>query len=338
MKYRRLPGKKRGFYRTCSLWLGDDHLLGVESSGFSEDYHRFYFKDIQAIIARKTARSKIWSGVLAALLVLAAIAAFMAIRKHQSMGATVYAVLGGGFLVGLAINLFRGTSCVCHVQMPLAIHEWPSLRRFKQVRRLLEELRPRIQTFQGSLPIPEMRKRVDQMLVISSAAAAAGWQSPASRPLRALGRAYGGALHWSLFGLLAVDIGLTVVQYYHNNLAWSLMSLCFGLTLFILAIMALSRHTDSQVPVLARISTWVTLVNLFAISFFSYCYLFYYYFKGHRWDVLGNQWSEFSVMAEIKPFEHPPMATAYLCYLMVAGICCISGFLAMASWRRSSTK
>ena len=34
----------------ASLWQGKDHLLSIDSSGYTEEYKRFYYRDIQAII------------------------------------------------------------------------------------------------------------------------------------------------------------------------------------------------------------------------------------------------------------------------------------------------
>src|SRR5215813_3727271 len=48
--YRRLPGRRRGFLFGSSVWLGTDYLLLVKSARFREDYKRFYFPDIQAIV------------------------------------------------------------------------------------------------------------------------------------------------------------------------------------------------------------------------------------------------------------------------------------------------
>src|SRR5947208_5263032 len=44
-----------------SLWLGADHLLCVDSTGYTETYKRFYFRDIQAITICRTARRKVWN-------------------------------------------------------------------------------------------------------------------------------------------------------------------------------------------------------------------------------------------------------------------------------------
>src|SRR3954469_9427386 len=52
---------------SSSLWLGKDHLLVVESNGYSEKYRRFYFKDVQALIICKTKMGLIRAIVLGAL-------------------------------------------------------------------------------------------------------------------------------------------------------------------------------------------------------------------------------------------------------------------------------
>ena len=55
--YRRLPGRGRTPLGSHSLWIGEDHLLLVELRGFTETYRRFYFRDVQAIILRRTDRA-----------------------------------------------------------------------------------------------------------------------------------------------------------------------------------------------------------------------------------------------------------------------------------------
>src|SRR5262245_127100 len=62
---------------SSSLWLGGDHLLVVESNGYSEKYRRFYFKDIQALTICKTRTTMvrvIGVGVLALFFALLALA------------------------------------------------------------------------------------------------------------------------------------------------------------------------------------------------------------------------------------------------------------------------
>src|SRR6476620_6663962 len=60
-EYKKLAGRGRRqgeTYNWCTLHLGADHLLQIEHSGYSEDYRRFYFGDIQAFIVRQTNRAR----------------------------------------------------------------------------------------------------------------------------------------------------------------------------------------------------------------------------------------------------------------------------------------
>ena len=61
---RRQAGFVAATYIRTSLWLGKDHLLCIDSNGYSETYKRFYFQDIQAVSIRLTQRRQVWNWVL----------------------------------------------------------------------------------------------------------------------------------------------------------------------------------------------------------------------------------------------------------------------------------
>ena len=73
--YRKLPGRGNrrdggfigGTFRQSRLWLGQDHLLSVDSTLSSQDLKRFYFRDIQAITVRRTHTGRTWNIVNAVL-------------------------------------------------------------------------------------------------------------------------------------------------------------------------------------------------------------------------------------------------------------------------------
>ena len=56
-----------------TLWLGDDHLLAVQSTGYSEEYTRFYLKDIQAIVSRRTISGTVWNAFFGFVVVMSLI-------------------------------------------------------------------------------------------------------------------------------------------------------------------------------------------------------------------------------------------------------------------------
>ena len=46
-----------------NLWLAKDHLLCVETEGYTESYKRFFFQDLQAITLRRTSRGRLLGAV-----------------------------------------------------------------------------------------------------------------------------------------------------------------------------------------------------------------------------------------------------------------------------------
>ena len=79
-----------------------DHVLSVTLRGISEDYKRFYFEDIQALVVRKTAMGKINN------IVLAVLAAFMAWMAYiwRSEVPEFFLVLAGILVAALLYNFF----------------------------------------------------------------------------------------------------------------------------------------------------------------------------------------------------------------------------------------
>ena len=106
--YKRLPGKKKGFligYHT--LWQGEDHLLQIYSRLGVEDYKRFYFDDIQAIVTRKTGTCRIQNIVIGAL---AGLFCLFAITSGGGWG-LFHASVAAAILLILLINVIKGPTC-----------------------------------------------------------------------------------------------------------------------------------------------------------------------------------------------------------------------------------
>jgi len=145
-----------------SLWLGKDHLLGVDSSGYTETYKRFYFRDIQAVTLMGTKRRAIWNWVLGLLttifllFLLASLPYTGSTGSNSNLGEIVFfAFLGFVFAVPFLINNLLGPSCICHLRTAVQIEELPSLCRVRKTRRVLEQIRPLIIAAQGGQLSPE---------------------------------------------------------------------------------------------------------------------------------------------------------------------------------------
>jgi hypothetical protein len=185
-EYRRLPGqgiRRQGFLsasvsaRRARLWLGRDHLLAVESQWYSEDYRRFYFRDIQAVIIRKTIKGMvvnmvlIFFGILTLLGVLA-----------TSDGAQIFwVIMTSVFGVFLLVNSLSGPTCVCQLRTAVQTEEMPSLRRLWRARKVIARVRPFIAEAQGQLAPDEIAARLGRP-ACSPAPAEAEFPASAGEP------------------------------------------------------------------------------------------------------------------------------------------------------------
>jgi len=144
--YKKLPGHRRGFLRGASVWLGPDHLLLVRSLRFREEYKRYYFRDIQAIVMAKVPRFHISTraAVLAALCLPAFLTARTGILFSTWKAAAVLLVL-----VWVLVSALR--SCRCRIYTAVSADDLPSLYRAWTAHRLLRRVQPLIQQAQGAL-------------------------------------------------------------------------------------------------------------------------------------------------------------------------------------------
>jgi hypothetical protein len=151
-----------------SLWLGPDHLLCIDSTGFTENYKRFYFRDIQAVIVRKTDGYKYWGLAWGLLTLFFAASAFL---TSDSVGRIVLLSIAGFFALCMFLNFALGPTSACHVQTAVQNEPLPSIVRLRKARKVLNLLRPLIVTAQGELAPQEIAARF-------SGAPGQAWQQP----------------------------------------------------------------------------------------------------------------------------------------------------------------
>lgn len=182
-QYRRLTWARRrqsGFvvftYIRSSLWLGADHLLGIDSNGFTETYKRFYFRDIQAVTLRRTRRRLVWNcllGVLVMLFVAGWGFATAVSRDTRWEEILPWVVITLVLAIPLLINSLLGPTCVCQLRTAVQTEELPSLCRLRKTRKILNRLRPLIAASQGELAPEEIPARMQAWAAAASAPAPA---------------------------------------------------------------------------------------------------------------------------------------------------------------------
>ncbi|MGQ9591846.1 MAG: hypothetical protein ACUVYA_16320 [Planctomycetota bacterium] len=171
-EYSRLPGRGRGSrffpepFRTTRLWLGKDHLLLVETTGYSERYKRFYYRDIRAINVARTNRGERWTAVYAFLfigfLVLALAATNATARRGRRepehvFAAIAFAIPSALFLAGAVANLILGPTAVCRLRTAVQTAELGPLNRVRRADKALRRIRPLIAAAQGELSPDEVQ-------------------------------------------------------------------------------------------------------------------------------------------------------------------------------------
>jgi hypothetical protein len=170
-RYLKLPGRgsKTGHLLTwCTLWLGPDHLLQVESSGYTEEYKRFFYKDIQSLALCRTSRARNWSVFFLAMLGLGAV---FALLSSSEVARALWGIWITFFAICLMLNLLLGASASCTVSTAVQQEQLPSIKRLRKGRKVVTALRERVAAAQGLLTAAELLSRLNGLEPTAAGAA-----------------------------------------------------------------------------------------------------------------------------------------------------------------------
>jgi len=147
--YTKLSRPAAGIGSYKSLWLGSDHLLIVNSTGYTEDYARLRFRDIKGFFMIDSDRRLGW-GIFWVILVVATGLPFaITLSKGDTPIFSAFFLLVG--LVGLVWNQVLGPGCRAFVVTGVQTAPLPSVVRWAKARRLLIRLEPLILEAQSGL-------------------------------------------------------------------------------------------------------------------------------------------------------------------------------------------
>lgn len=263
--YRRLPGLSRGYGAYLQLWEGEDHLLVVETTGYTEDYKRFYYRDIQALILQRN-RFRAFGNLLLGL--ACALASVPVIVFQPGLWALA---IPGFLLVSLLINTLLGPTCTVRLITSVNDQRLSSIGRDRTFRKLLLRLGPRIEQAQGTLAREELVARADAvplreaapaLRVRPSAAAAAADRRPAGLVFHGAA-----ALGLGLFGLLAA-VKIVAGTWLIFVLACAVFALVFPCV-----VLAIARQSSGLVDPAVRRWTWFALLFQVGGAFMSWIIL-----------------------------------------------------------------
>jgi hypothetical protein len=150
------------FQSRASLWLGPDHLLSVDTNGYSETYKRLYFRDIQAIAIRESPRRSVWNAILMLPTVICFVGLVItALAGKNIAGIIIWSLFFALVAIPFVVNNVRGATCACQLRTAVQTEDLPSLCRVRQTRKILEKIRPLIAAAQGGeLPAETVAARM----------------------------------------------------------------------------------------------------------------------------------------------------------------------------------
>lgn len=143
--YKRLAGGRIGAMFRHSLWIADDHLLSVRSTGFSERYRRYYFRDIQALALQQRRSTGMTISDWAILTAAVCIPTVLLAMGHGALAVLL-------FLILLPVALFRLMRRTCNVwiQTAVSVEQLPALRRARPAIKALAIIEQKIMESQSA--------------------------------------------------------------------------------------------------------------------------------------------------------------------------------------------
>lgn len=314
-EYTRLPGKKKNFLiGYYGLWLGTDHLLYIFSRFGIEDYKRFYFKDIQAVLTRKTATGKIQNLILSGFCILFSLAAL-----YWKGGWSVFTwSMAGLTAIFFVINWLRGPTCVSHLHTAVQTEKLHSLYRLKTAIKIMNRLRPLIEQDQGKLAREDIRE--------NGVKASTAVRSAVHKGMADLTAVQDGmTVHKVLFSILIFDALVTSLDLFYNQVIITLVGSIISMTACVTVIMALVRQHGNNLKKSLRMITWTALVYLCINLFVGYIFYFVVVFRNPK--ISHNQWEIIKAMSQMSPGDSPIMMGVYIFSICSSLIIGLSGLI-----------
>jgi hypothetical protein len=322
-EYIKLRGKgfKRGSFLSlsgirASLWLGQDHMLCIYNKGYEEDYKRFYFRDIQAIITHQDNRRLVWNIV------------FGVFALAFTFWGLPLLTVSAFFLALILINWLRGPTCTCYVQTAVSSENLPSLNRLKNVNHAITRLTHVIEQVQGQLSQEEIHRHLEAHTQKSSdgelhntGAIIKKRISDAETVKSESSNLYKGRIHTAMFYALIISGILSSIDFVHKSVPITTVQMIWSSGLSILLIIALVKQQGSGLRQWTRRLTWATLGFLCAVSFIIYITVIFLTF--HSRTAMYTTWDYMRMLSSVSPYDNSFLMVIYvvsISYCLTAGI------------------
>jgi hypothetical protein len=312
--YRRLKGT--ALFESNRLYAGQDHLLSIRNHFFSEEYLRFYYRDIQAVLTRKTITGKVINICLLIALSLFLLPAFL-----LSGGWVVFfSFIASIIFIFLAFNLMKGPTAICHIQTLVQTSRLMAIKRLRGAEKVISQIKPLIEESQGAIP---------QGYIKNQTADDSSYRVIKGKSIEL--KHEKGTLHLILFSFLLLSTGLIILDIFSPNLFLSLLSGAINLGIGAILIISLRKQHRSDIYKTIKIMTW-SIAGYLAIRYvFSYLLLLFVTVISP--NIANNQYALFKKTASLAPLEHPWIMGIYFFFMFLTIGIGITGIILILVFR-----
>ena len=146
--YTRLTRLRRMLGSMANIWRTSDYLLQVSSTGYSENYQRFYFRDIQGFLLQVSNRRSTYNIVLGVCVV-----PFVIISAVMSTW--IPAAIAGALIVLIVLwNTLKGPSCNVFIVTRVQTTRLEAIGRRRGAIKFIQSVQGLIEKAQGDLVTP----------------------------------------------------------------------------------------------------------------------------------------------------------------------------------------
>ncbi len=324
-EYTKLPGSKKGFFLgRYTLWQGVDHVLQIFARFGVEDYKRFYFGDIQAIIIRKTVGGKVQNAILGGMASLFLLLVFSVLDTGPILlngWALFWAFMAVIMALFLLVNFFMGPTCETKLLTAVQTEKLHALNRLKKAIKVADDLRPLIRDAQRSIPSHDGNQ---QQAGPNGPNPTRSSKKTRISPQKDV-RTENGRAHMILFGLLLFDGLLATSEFFVLHVMTTVVSSAASLCTGIVVIIALVRQHNSDLPGSLRSITWACLGFVGITFLMGYIVGMVMAFENPR--VFYNQWDIIKSISALSPWDSPLKLSCNILVLCGAVLLAIPGLI-----------
>jgi len=291
-------------------------------NGWVENYRRFYYGDIRALVVGRTSRWLVMNVIFSAI---CALFLFLCLVVHERAGMISLGCTSACFGLLLLVNVLRGPTCRVMIYTALGGEPLPSIQRLRTARKVMALLKPRLLAAQGELPADEIPRRL--------AETAAG-PVAALRPVisKAGQNNYGGGLHGWLFGLLLLNVAVITVYVFAQGLLPGAILMLVTAAVTGIAFVAAVKQQGSRLGTGLRNATWSAVVYVVACMGCGYVLMVGTIIQHPR--LSHDQFAIFNEIVRVPVLKTPWVLGIYSFLGGFALIVAVVGFILLLDHRR----